>query len=264
MTQASVNTRLHDGRESRDRALFDDIAERYAHKDEHPAASVARRQRLLRTIAAAPLTGAPSILEAGCGAGYAARYLEGRYSRFVGIDYAEKLIDHANNVNALPNARFQTANIKSLDLAERFDAVVMIGVLHHLDDIDAAMDELVSTLKPGGWLIANEPQPGNPLIGLARRLRKRMDRDYSEEQDELSANQLRGVYQRAGLVDIRVVPQGLFSTPFAEVPMGPTILTRPLAKAFCLVDTVAERALRPLLGRVTWNLIVAGRRSETR
>lgn len=260
MTQATAHPLPGSERETRDRDLFDGIAERYTRKDLHPAASVARRQRLLRTLAAAPLPSNPSILEAGCGAGFSARYLEGRFGSFVGIDYADKLIACAKEHNAVKGASFHTANIKELDLDETFDAVVMIGVLHHLDDMDSAMQQLISALKPGGWLLANEPQPGNPLVRAARSMRKRLDGDYSDEQDQLSAKSLCDLYERAGLIDIQIIPQGLFSTPFAEVPMGPPLLTRPLAKAACIADTAIERAASPLLGKLTWNLVAGGRK----
>ena len=248
------------GREQRDRALFDGIAEQYTRKDLHPTASLARRQRLLRTLAAAPLPDRPAILEAGCGAGFSARYLDGRFSRFVGIDYADNLIQAARQHNNVPGSRFETANIKQLDLDEQFDAVVMIGVLHHLDDMPAAIEQLVGVLKPGGWLLANEPQPGNPLVRAARAVRKRMDGGYSDEQDQLSAGALCRLYRDAGLQDVAAVPQGLFSTPLAEVPLGPTPLTRPIARLACAADTFIESVARPLLGKLTWNLIARGRK----
>lgn len=260
MTQATANNLLQGDRQSRDRALFDTIAEHYAHKDLHPVSSLARRQRLLRTLDAVTLPDRPAILEAGCGAGFSASYLDGRYGTFVGVDYSDKLIDSANKHNAGNNTAFIAANIKDLDMHERFDAVVMIGVLHHMDDMSAAMAKLVETLKPGGWLLANEPQPGNPLVAAARRARKYLDGEYSDEQDELNATQLHTLYYDAGLADVGIIPQGLLSTPFAEVPMGPAWLTRPLAKACCMTDTLIERSMRPLLGRVSWNLIARGRK----
>ena len=260
MTQAATHPLPGSERETRDRALFDGIAEKYTRKDLHATASVARRQRLCRTLDAAPLPANASILEAGCGAGFSARYLEGRFGRFVGIDYADNLITAAKQHNAVDGASFQTANIKHLNLDASFDAVVMIGVLHHLDDMDAAMQQLVQTLRPGGWLLANEPQPGNPLVRAARAVRKRVDASYSDEQDQLSADCLRGLYERAGLVEVDVVPQGLFSTPLAEVPVGPTWLTRPIAHAACAADTALERLLGGALRRVSWNLVARGRR----
>lgn len=260
MTQATATTFAASGREARDRALFDGIATNYTRKDLHATAAVARRQRLLRTVAAAPLPQQPALLEAGCGAGFSARYLEGRFGRFVGIDYADNLITAARRHNDVPNAHFETANIKHLDLDASFDAVVMIGVLHHLDDMPAAVEQLVKTLKPGGWILANEPQSGNPLIRGARAIRKRMDGGYSDEQDQLSARQLCSLYENAGLADVAVVPQGVFSTPLAEVPLGPTWLTKPIAHACCLADTLIEKACPWLIHRVSWNLIARGRK----
>lgn len=260
MTLAAPQSHMTGNRETRDRELFDNIAERYAYKDLHQTSSVARRHRLLRTLAAVKLPDRPDLLEVGCGAGFSARYATGRFGNFVGIDYAAKLIECANQHNAVPNASFHAVNIKDLDMIQRFDVVVMIGVLHHMHDKDSAMQQMVRTLKPGGWLLANEPQPGNPLIRAARHFRKRMDKNYSDEQDQISGADLRKLYSAAGLTDIAVVPQGLFSTPFAEVPMGPAWLMHPVARASCLLDTCLEVTLRSLLGRITWNLIARGRK----
>src|SRR2546421_29127 len=77
------------------------------------------------------------------------------------------------------------------------------------------------SLRRGGWLVANDPHPANPVIHLARAVRKRVDARYSSEQKELTGRALRGALDRAGFIDIRLRPQGLFSTPFAEVPLRP-------------------------------------------
>ncbi|REK23570.1 MAG: class I SAM-dependent methyltransferase [Planctomycetota bacterium] len=247
-------------REAKDQALFNEIAEEYCRKDLHAAAQLGRKQRLLRTLAVADLPDDLDILEAGCGAGFTAEYLAGRFRRFHGIDYAQGLIDYANEHIRVPGATFAVGNIKEFETSEPFDAIVMIGVLHHLDDMDLAMTRLVAALKPGGYLLANEPQSGNPLVRAARYVRKNLDASYSDDQAELSAAEMRTLYERAGLTNIRIVPQGIFSTPFAEVPLNPTLLTRPLTKLACGVDTLIESCAAPLLRPVTWNLIASGQR----
>ena len=78
-----------------DRARFNAIALEYCRKDLSPAASVARRHRLRQTLRPIVLDGKLSILEVGCGAGFSARYLEGMYSSYTGLDYAENLIEYA-------------------------------------------------------------------------------------------------------------------------------------------------------------------------
>ena len=71
---------------------------------------------------------------------------------------------------------------------------------------------------------------------------------------------MQSLYTDAGLSDVRIQPQGVFSTPFAEVVLPPQPITRVLAKAACQVDQALEQALSEYLGSVSWNLIAAGQR----
>lgn len=246
--------------EVRDRKLFDESAELLCRKDLLPASRRARRLRLMETLRLVPLPGDGRVLEVGCGAGFAASYLRGRFRTYTGVDYSEKLIEYARKHNSDRNVYFKTANIRTFIPDGPFDVIFLIGVLHHLDDMEHVVHQLVTFLKPGGWLIANEPHPANPLVSLARLVRKRMDRHYSSEQIQLSARQLKAAYARAGLVKIKARPQGLFSTPFAEVAMKSQWLAEPLSKVACLLDVAADRALGKLLLWTAWNVIVAGRR----
>jgi SAM-dependent methyltransferase len=249
-------------RSERDRALFDAAANRYCEKDLLPASRRARRHRLERTLRSLPLSSRTSLLEIGCGAGFAAGYLRGRFGRYVGLDPSEQLIRLARHYNAGPGISFHRTALADFECGERFDAAFMIGVLHHLEDPDAAVQGLVDLLEPGGWLAVNEPQPANPLVSAARRVRKRLHSDYSDEQEEIARDQLHAVFERAGLADIRITPQGVFSTPFAEVVLRPGVAARALSALTCSLDTLIEETLSPLLGRVSWNLIAVGRRPK--
>jgi len=246
--------------EQRDRALFDRIAADYCRKDLVPASRLARRQRLRRTLTAIPATNGISILEAGCGAGFSAAHLRGCYATYHGIDYSEQLIRYAQLHNGSREATFEVANIHTYRPRRLFDVVLMIGVLHHLDRLDEALRGMVGWLKPGGWLAANEPHPGNPLVRAARLVRKRVDSSYSSAQRELSANQLRAALEAAGFVDVRIRPQGLFSTPFAEVVLRPQAATYPVSAIACWADSALEAILGRALRCATWNLVAAGRR----
>lgn len=260
---ARGETMAHEGASpnaARDRELFDAIADRYARKDLLPASRAARRERLLRTLAAIPeLPERPAVLEIGCGAGYAADYLAGRYRSYLGIDHSRRLIEHARRRHANGVARFEVADAASLDDGQRYDLVLMIGVLHHLEDPLAALRTARRLLRPGGYVAANEPQPANPVVQLARALRKRIDSTYSEDQCTLSCRQLRSLYEAAALEQIRIVPQGLLSTPFAEVPAPAQWLSAPVSRLACRADRVLERPAA-LARRLSWNLVAVGRR----
>jgi SAM-dependent methyltransferase len=249
--------------EVRDRELFDQSAETHVRKDLLPVSRLARKHRLLQTLRVAPLSSDISVLEVGCGAGFAARYLERRIGSYCGVDYSEHLISYARANNAGSKVDFVTANIKDFHPGRTFDLIFAIGVLHHLDDIKLTLGHMFTLLNPGGWLIANEPHPGNPLVSLARKIRNRVDTNYSAEQKELSAEELRSAYEAAGLQSARIVPQGLFSTPFAEVVIKPQCLFLPFSALTCFMDRMVARLPSVMIQRLTWNLIIAGKRPET-
>jgi 2-polyprenyl-3-methyl-5-hydroxy-6-metoxy-1,4-benzoquinol methylase len=249
-------------RERRDQRLFEGIAPAYCRKDLLPASRRARCHRLQQTLKAVPTTARPEMLEVGCGAGFSAAYLAGCYGAYVGIDYAEPFIAYARQHNQRHGATFEVSNIKTYRSNRRFDVVFMIGVLHHIEQLEEALPAMLTLLKPGGWFVANEPHPGNPLIRLARVIRKRLDRHYASEQQELSAAELQRLYHGAGLVDIRIIPQGLLSTPFAEVILQPQAIMQALAALACAIDTGLERLLGRLLQPLTWNLIAVGRKPD--
>ncbi len=248
--------------ETTDRELFDRIAGSYCGKDLTPSCAVARKLRLTQTIQSAQLPRDATILEVGCGAGFSAQYLEGRYKRFVGVDYSQELIRLATHYNDRPGVTFEAKNVHDFSTEETFDGIFMVGVLHHMEDMTGAIRDISRLLKPNGVLIANEPQPANPCIRVARAIRKKTDLSYSEDQLQLSKSDLREILNEGGLVDVQVTPQGLFSTPFAEVPLGPQWLTTYLSRFCCGVDRIVERTAGNMLGPFSWNLIASGKKSH--
>jgi 2-polyprenyl-3-methyl-5-hydroxy-6-metoxy-1,4-benzoquinol methylase len=250
-------------RETRDQAFFDQIARGYSEKDTRPAMREPRRLRLIQTLNQVQNLAELSLLEVGCGAGFAARYLEGNYKSYHGIDYSRALIAYAEKYNKTDAASFAVTNVKDLPTESAYDVIFMIGVLHHIDDIPTALRHLRSVLKPGGWLLANEPQSGNRLFSALRRARKKLDAAYSEEQIELSRSEAHRLFEETGLSDVTVRGQGLFSTPFAEVKMPLQPLAKVAAAASCGLDRTLERMLpNTILGPACWNLIVSGRNPE--
>lgn len=245
--------------EVRDRAHFNAIAASYCRKDLARSSRDARRQRLRQTLRGAPLAGDLTLLEVGCGAGFTAVYLADCFREYLGVDYSEELIAYARAHHERPGVGFEAAHINDFRPDRRFDAALAIGVLHHVDDLPGVLGRIRGLLKPGGWFLANEPQPANPAIHLARSIRKRVDPSFASDQRELSVRELRGALGRAGFVDIRLRPQGVFSTPFAEVVLRPETLWVPVARACCVLDRWLEAALGPWLRPISWNLVVAGR-----
>jgi SAM-dependent methyltransferase len=246
-------------RETADREHFDTIALRYARKDVAPSSRPARLRRVQRTVTALPAEHFDRVLEVGCGAGFGAEYLRGQYRDYLGIDHSKKMIEVAVERNSGDRARFVTASIDDFEPPSRVDLILMIGVLHHLENPSRSMERMVRWLEPGGYLVANEPQPANPLIRAARRARTRFDASYSPHQDEIGRAELRQLFEAAQLEGVRIVPQGFVSTPFAELVLKPSSIMAPLARVACAVDGMLESWLGSWTVALSWNLIAYGR-----
>jgi 2-polyprenyl-3-methyl-5-hydroxy-6-metoxy-1,4-benzoquinol methylase len=247
--------------EQDDKHLFDRISTQYVKKDLHPASRVARMQRLAQTMAKANVSPTCTLLEVGCGGGFSAEYLRGYYKKYIGVDYSEGLISYAKQQRGGEDVSFFTQNIKEFAPPEPIDVIVMIGVLHHMDDMLAAMRLMYGMLRPGGQLIINEPQPANPLISAARFVRKAIDKNYSSDQRELPVEELQALYANAGFEKIKFFPQGFFSTPFAEVAMRPVFITKRLSHLACRIDRTLEKSsLEGIMRNLSWNVIGVGRK----
>jgi SAM-dependent methyltransferase len=66
-----------------------------------------------------------------------------------------------------------------------FDAVILRGTLHHLPDVDRALQELLRTLRHGGTLILHEPCGDSQLVRWCRRrLSRRQERYFRPREIE--------------------------------------------------------------------------------
>jgi 2-polyprenyl-3-methyl-5-hydroxy-6-metoxy-1,4-benzoquinol methylase len=242
-----------------DRELFDRIARKYSKKDHEPYSRAARRHRVQSSVARLPPLG--NVLEIGCGAGFSAEYLAGRYDRYLGLDYSAELIAVARECHAADPAgsaqvRFECADVEQFATDERFDTILMIGVLHHIPEPSAALARLSGWLAPGGRIVVNEPQRGNPLISAARNVRKKVDAHYSEDQVEFSREELLQLFEHAGY-HVDWFPQGVLSTPFAETAFPIGKLGLAASQLACRWDPALESLLSRLhIEQLAWNLVV--------
>lgn len=255
-----MNEKNNPTKAQKDQSLFNHIAESYAKKDFSESSRIARKLRLKQTLAKVNLNNNIDIIEIGCGAGFAATYLEGSFRNYTGIDYSEKLINYAKYFNIKTNISFITKDLYQFSTKKKYDVLFMIGVLHHMVDMDRAIKVVYSLIKPGGYIIVNEPQKANPFIHLMRIVRSKIDKSYSEDQEEVNIGQLINLFEKAGLTHVKSFPQGFLSTPFAEVVLNPQFIFKYLSKIVCSIDKIIENKFNRLLNKLSWNTIIIGQK----
>jgi SAM-dependent methyltransferase len=92
-------------------------------------------------------------LDAGCGMGRHARQIAAFAGRVVAVDFSRAVDQAARNTDDLQNVDCVQADLLDMPFADAsFDFVYSLGVLHHLEDTEAAIAGLVRKLKRGGRL----------------------------------------------------------------------------------------------------------------
>jgi SAM-dependent methyltransferase len=99
---------------------------------------------------------AATILEAGCGLGYFTYALKRGGYDVLGIDVSPKAVAQATRAYG---ELYRTESIESYARItdRRFDAVVMVEVIEHLEDPINAVEGAIRLLSPGGSLVLTTP-----------------------------------------------------------------------------------------------------------
>lgn len=115
----------------------------------------ARRKILDKLISILHLPDDAQILEAGCGSGGNLAMLA-RHGSVYGMETNAQALEFAaaKGVAQIAAGRLP-APIPFAD--RKFDMIVLLDVMEHLDDDAAALSALRARLKPGGWLLITVP-----------------------------------------------------------------------------------------------------------
>jgi cyclopropane fatty-acyl-phospholipid synthase-like methyltransferase len=103
-----------------------------------------------------------SVLDLGCGTGKpVARYLVEKGFRVVGVDESAAMLEIARRV--VPEAELVRADMRELELSERFAAAVAWDSLFHVERArhKSIFDKLASLLRPGGLLLLSAGGSGH-------------------------------------------------------------------------------------------------------
>ncbi len=112
-----------------------------------------------------------TVLDAGCGTGELASLIAKKGAKkVVGVDYSDDAIAVAQKSWVAPNLEFLKKDINGIK--EKFDVVVSLGTLEHLDEPLNALKKLKSFLNPKGSLIITCPNWTNPRGYILQTLRQ--------------------------------------------------------------------------------------------
>lgn len=119
-----------------------------------------RARNLLRLLPG--ISGGVDILDAGSGPGVITFLLATKYpnARITGIDISSEEVNNCKTIAVkgnFGNTSFEQLNISEIPWQSRFELVVCVDILEHIEDDQSAIDSLCRTLVPGGILILHVP-----------------------------------------------------------------------------------------------------------
>lgn len=120
----------------------------------------------------------------------------------VGVDHSPEMLELARQKLAVARvkASVETGDVRALRFGDaEFDCVTIQGLLHHLEEFDSCLAEMVRVLRPGGYFYISEPTSDEtPLRRILRaawskRPRRRPAVEHGAEtvEEPISVDELR-------------------------------------------------------------------------
>jgi 2-polyprenyl-3-methyl-5-hydroxy-6-metoxy-1,4-benzoquinol methylase len=110
------------------------------------------------------------VLDYGCGPGAFLVISSALCKNIIGVDISESFIETCkNNIisNNINNAKaYHITPCNTGFENKQFDKIILVDVIHHIEDIEKELDEIKRVLKDDGEIIIFEPNLLNPLMFL--------------------------------------------------------------------------------------------------
>jgi SAM-dependent methyltransferase len=154
-----------------------------------------------------------AVLDVGCGTATILSLLPD--IRYVGIDHNPRYIMKARDeYGSRGEFLALDVNDKAFDQLGEFDRVLLLGVLHHLSDVECKklLSQLASSLKPGGHLTTFDNALVKGQHPLARLLAKADRGRFARSPEEY-----RELIETAFDVESEIVRHDLLRVPYTHV-----------------------------------------------
>jgi len=115
-----------------------------------------------------------NVLDLGCGPGSFLISTASLCKHITGVDISIEFVTTCNKTideMKIDNAKAVHIKPDTLPFEDNsFDALIMVDVIHHLEDIHRTLKEAMRVVKQGGRILIYEPNKLNPLIAITHLL----------------------------------------------------------------------------------------------
>jgi|SRR3989344_1754340 len=116
-----------------------------------------RNKLVMRHIKRLKQMGAHHVLEIGCGVGHLSKKMGLMGMHVDAFDLDKNAIELAKEVNNDSNVTFRSQNLLKYKPIKKYDMILMIEVLEHIEQDQIALEKVYTMLKAGGSLLITVP-----------------------------------------------------------------------------------------------------------
>lgn len=156
------------------------------------------------------------ILDVGCGNGMLSnQFLNSNLVTF--LDLSVNMIELAKaNVDkeSISNAKFIVGKLENQEFNNRFDIIISVGLIAHVESIGGFLNDLKDNLSPSGRIVLQFSNNSHPLTKINNALSKR----YGYLLNRISYSQLLDLTTQLGLEVIKVIQYSLMIPGLGKLP----------------------------------------------
>lgn len=146
-----------------------------------------------------------SVLDIGCGEGKFLKFVDPNV-RYVGIDSDKECVDKIRSDTIKEDRDIEFKHVfvtESLDLEGKFDNIIMLAIIEHLDAPEKVLKRLKENLSTNGRIVITTPGPLAQSIHAAGSKIGLFDKDAKEEHKVIFDKE--GLYKLADNIGLRIV-----------------------------------------------------------
>jgi len=149
-----------------------------------------------------------NALDMGCGTGAFTVKLLKYQMNLSGVDLSPVSIKLAKKQN--PRINFLVGDIENLETFEdeKFDLIILSGVLHHFTDFSLVVSECYRLLRKGGYIFAYDPNIKNPFMFLYRAKKSPFysSKGVTPNEQPISSKQIKDIFSRFNFNKVEIYP----------------------------------------------------------
>jgi 2-polyprenyl-3-methyl-5-hydroxy-6-metoxy-1,4-benzoquinol methylase len=222
----------------------------FEHEQNRKYYSVARRSSLFVDSWISENCGpGRNVLDYCCGTGSISMKAASAGGTVTGVDISPSAIKHcideSREKGFFSRCSFYAMDAENLTFDDNsFDAILCMGVLHHLD-LEVAYRNLARVLRPNGQILCLEALGHNPLIQLYRNLTPQMRTEW-EKEHILTMNDIKKA--RAYFHDVKI--SFFHLATLLAAPLRKTSLFGPALSACESIDSILLKC--PFIQKQAW------------